>query len=245
LRDLPWDEYRAFVLQLFQCREERNSIRGVRFDGFLGDDPVLVYDFRAHGGARIGDAFIADLSELCGSSLGPRCFIVAPALAVEPYEDYIEAGETRFFFLRIPYSIIAELHKRAFSELRQPDSAEAVNEFIESVGFDFIQPPRVECRYTRTGDAFVVKVEEFESEAYAATDSEENISDLAMVMVDADYDEEIFDLDAVFYAEGLQENDWSFELRASSAGEQLMLIYLDVYGNEHREVKKRADFTAP
>jgi hypothetical protein len=245
LRGLPWEEYRAFVLQLFQCREQPISIRGVVFDGFLTDDPVLVYDFHAHKAARLGEAFVADLAGLCGGSLGRRCFIIAPALAVEPYEDYIEVDETRFFFLRIPYSIIAELHKRGFSELRQPDSVRAVNEFVESVGFDFIQPPRVECRYTRATNVLRVQVVEFESEAYAASDSEENISDLAMVMVDADYDGEIFDLDAVFYAEGLQDDQWSFELADADVGEHLMLIYLDVYGNEHRETKKRTDFKRP
>jgi len=245
LRGLPWDDYRSFVLQLFQCREHSTSIRGLAFDGFLGDDPVLVYNFHSHEGARIGESFVADLAELGGSSLGSRVFIIAPALAVEPYEDYVEVGHTRFFFLRIPYSIIAELHKRAFSELRQPDSADAVNEFVESVGFDFIQPPRVECRYIRGSDAIRVEVIEFESEAYAATDSEEDISDLAMIMVDADYDGEIFDLDAVFYAEDLQDGDWSFELDLVTVGKKVMLIYLDVYGNEHREVKKRSEFKRP
>jgi hypothetical protein len=243
LRSLPWDDYRAFVLQLFQCRREEASLGGVHFDGVLGDDRVLVYDFNAHDGARIGQSFVEDIAELAGSRLGARCFIVAPALAVEPYEDYIDVGDTRFFFLRIPYSIIAELHKRAFTELRQPQSVDDVNEFIESVGFDFIQPPRVECDYSSADGALSIQIRAFESEAYAASYSEENISDLAMVMVDLNYDSDIFDLDEVFYGEDLAEKSWTIELNAGDVGDEIMLVYLDVYGNEHRELKTPADFT--
>ncbi len=245
LRKLPWNEYRVFVLQLFQCREERATLKGVTFDGLLGDHRVLVYDFRSHETARIGQSFVEDLAALCGPALGSRCFIVAPALAVEPYEDYIDVDDTRFFFLRIPYSIIAELHKQAFSELRQPASAEAVNAFVDSVGFDFIQPPRVECLFERVGDQLLVRVTAFESEAYAARDSEEDIANLAMVMVDYDYDNKIFDLDAVFFADELAGRDWSFEIDAEAVGEQMMIIYLDVFGNEHREIKRPSAFKRP
>ena len=245
LRNLPWDEYRTFVLQLFQCRAEPATLRGISFDGLVGDHRVLVYDFRTHETARIGQSFVEDLAMLCGPALGDRCFIIAPALAVEPYEDYIDVGETRFFFLRIPYSIIAELHKRAFSELRQPASADGVNGFVDSVGFDFIQPPRVECTYERVNNALHVRVTAFESEAYAAHESEEDIANLAMVMVDVDYDNEIFDLDAVFFADELASRDWSFEIDAGDAGTQMMIIYLDVFGNEHREVKRPSAFDRP
>ena len=88
---------------------------------------MLVYNFKDHPEAKIGRPFVEDIASLCRDRLGPRCFIIAPALAVEPYEDYLDVEGTRFFFLRIPYSIIAELHKRAFSELRQPTSEAAAN----------------------------------------------------------------------------------------------------------------------
>lgn len=242
IRDLPWLEYRQFALQLFQCRPSEECISGVTFDGYLGEHPVLVYNFTEHEGAKIGEEFVNDLAALCKGRLGPRCFIIAPALAVQPYEDYLDVDGTRFFFLRIPYSIIAELHKRAFSELRQPDSKGMTNASIDSVGFDFIQPPRVECDYTRVDEVLVVTVLEFESEAYAAVQSDADIADLAMVMVDYDYDGEIFDLDSVRYCEDLETVGYRIEIPVEEAGGHLMLIYLDVYGNEHREVKGPSDF---
>jgi DNA modification methylase len=245
IRRLPWDEYRTFALQLFQCRPDETRIGGVTFDGYIGDNLVLVYNYHEHPGARIGEAYVNDLSAICRGRLSSRCFIVAPALAVEPYEDYLDVDGTRFFFLRIPYSIIAELHNRAFSELRQPDSKEMTNATIDSVGFDFVQPPRVECDYIREGENLVVTVREFESEAYAAVESDADIADLAMVMVDYGYDGKIFDLDAVYYREDLEDGGYRIEIPADQVAKQLMLIYLDVFGNEHREVKRSANFRAP
>lgn len=243
VRALPWDEYRRFALELFQCREERKRLGGVTFDGVLGDDRVLIYDYRKHDeDEKIGGGFVESISQKCGSRLGSRCFIIAPALVVEPYEDYIDLHGVRYFFLRIPYSIIAELHKREFSELRQPTSELTANATIDSVGFDFVQPPRVDCTYTRDREDLTVKIVEFESEAYGARLSDVDIQDLAMVMIDFDFDGRVFNLDAVAWAEDLERRGWEVRIPSAEVGEQLLLIYLDVYGNEHREVKVLSDF---
>jgi len=89
LRDLPREQYVEFVLQLFQCRRKSQDISGVAFHGLLRDDPVLVYDFKEHPRAQIGQQYVEDLNSLCRGRLGARCFIVAPASTVEPYEDYL------------------------------------------------------------------------------------------------------------------------------------------------------------
>jgi hypothetical protein len=236
LRELPRTEYVDFVLEMFQCRKVSHDIGGVTFDGFIGDDPVLVYDFKKHPDGRIGEQFVEDLASVCRGALGTRCFIIAPATTVEPYEDYLTIGDTRFFFLRIPYSVIAELHKKAFSDLRQPTSEGRTNAAVDAVGFDFIQPPNVSCRFISHDDTLEMQVETFESEAFAAVPSTENIADLAMVLVDYAYDDEVFNLRAVHFAEDLASHGWRFSIPRAAAGEQLMFVYVDLYGNEHREV---------
>jgi site-specific DNA-methyltransferase (adenine-specific)/adenine-specific DNA-methyltransferase len=242
LRDLARSQYVDFVLQLFQCRREPVTISGVTFQGFIAYDPVLVYDFTKDPEAQIGVDFVKDLEGLCRRRLGDRCFIIAPASLVEPYEDYVTVGETRFFFLRVPYSVIAELHRKAFSELRQPQSLAATNAPIDSVGFDFIQPPRVVTRFLRD-DAFVlVRIEQFESDAFAATSSKENINDLAMVLVDRHYNGDCFVATDFFFANDLSAQGWEIRLPVGGLGDRLMFIYLDVFGNEHREARPLADF---
>ena len=243
LRALDWPRFRVFALGLFQCRDEPTDIGGFEFDGLFQDDPVHVFNFGQHDGeVKIGSEYLRDLAEIAGPGLGGRCFIIAPALSVEPYEDYLDLGGTRFFFLRIPYSVIAELHKRAFSELRQPASEDVANATIDSVGFDFINPPSVTCAFVETDSEFQVQIKRFESRAFQAEESEEAIADLAMVMVDYNYDGEIFDLDAALFADDLAESDWIFGIAKEEAGEQIMIVYLDIFGNEHRETKAPGEF---
>ena len=68
---------------------------------------------------------------------------------------------------------------------------------------------------------------------------------LAMVMVDYEYDDAVFDVVDVFYADELAKKGFRFSLPEKAVGKQLMLIYVDVYGNEHREVKTREALALP
>jgi hypothetical protein len=245
LRSLEWPEYRRFVLELFQCRDEPHKLGGVAFDGYLGDDPAFVYDFRDAPETTIGPAFAGDLRRLAGNALGDRCFVIAPAALVEPYEDYIDVDETRFFFLRIPYSVIAQIHRRTFSELRQPSSEDLTNALVDSVGFDFIQPPKIRCRYEEGATDLQVVIDAFESRAYpSATSGDDPVRDLAMVMVDSDYLGDVLDVDFVFWQDDLANAGWRLSLPLDRVGSRLMFVYLDVFGNEYREIKSRADFAA-
>jgi hypothetical protein len=242
LKNLSWEQYVEFVLQLFQCRKDLHELGGVEFQGFIGDDSVLVYDFTRNPKSRIGRPFVQDIADLCRGRLGSRCFIIAPAGSVEPLEDFVELGGTRFYFLRVPYSVIAELHKKRFTDLRQPTSSFRVNAPIDSVGFDFVQPPIVECEYARGKEALEVRVTSFESEAYSSIPSEAGLSDLAMVLVDTDYDDDVFDLDFVFFAEDLKVADWTFALPIASVKQNIAIVYIDVHGNELRETRRASDF---
>lgn len=242
VRALDWPAYRRFVLELFQCRDEPHNLGGVVFDGYLGDDSTLVYDFTSAPDATIGANFAEDLRRLAGGGLGNRCFIIAPAALVEPYEDYLDVDGTRFFFLRIPYSVIAQVHSRTFSELRQPQAEDLTNALVDSVGFDFIQPPRVSCSYGQTDDGLEVVVREFHSRAYASTPENGEISNLAMVMVDLDFGGEVLDVDLVFWGDELKAADWRLVIDSNAVGARLMFVYLDVFGNEYREVKTRDEF---
>jgi len=55
-------------------------------------------------------------------------FIIAPALTFDFQQDYIDKDGVRYYALRIPYSIINELHQREFTALKQPSDEMAVND---------------------------------------------------------------------------------------------------------------------
>lgn len=69
-----------------------------------------------------------------------------------------------------------------------------------------------------------------------------NRESLSMVMVDFSYDGEIFNLDKVYYASEIEKNDWKVFLPKEEFKKQIMIIYLDIYGNEYREIKSLKDF---
>ena len=254
LKQLPWEEYRDFVLKLFQCRDERHRIAGVELDGYLGADDVLVFNYQKYKDAVLDRGFIDDLYSILGDKIGRRFFIIAPAASVMFLEDYIEKGSTRYFLLRIPYSIIDELHRKGFTHIKQPVSEMDVNNTVDAVGFDFIQTPDVECEYYlgepkgqvglgHSGRGAVIRIKKFESNIISKKPLHyENLKTLSMVMVDYSYDGEVFNFADVFYAEDLKKQDYEIRFDSNKLDGQMMIIYIDIFGNEKREVKRLKDF---
>jgi site-specific DNA-methyltransferase (adenine-specific)/adenine-specific DNA-methyltransferase len=254
VKDLPWDNYREFVLKLFQCRDEPHRIAGVELDGYLGADSVMVFNYKKHKDVILDRGFIDDLHKILGDKVGYRFFIIVPAASVMFFEDYIEKGKTKYFVLRIPYSIIDELHRKGFTHIKQPIREADVNDTIDAVGFDFIQIPDMECDYfiedkkeqmemDKSNKETVIKINKFKSNILSKKPLKfENRETLSMVMVNYDYDGEVFDFDDVFYAEDLKKNEWEVRFDADKIDGQIMIIYIDIFGNEKREVKRLKDF---
>ncbi len=149
LKDLPWESWRFFALQLFQCRDEPHIIGGIKLDGYLKGASVLVFNHMKEKGTRIDDGTVESLHEALGTRVGRKLFIIAPALTFDFQQDYIDLDGVRYYALRIPYSIIHELHQREFTALKQPSDEMAVNDTVEAVGFDFIRTPELKFDYVR------------------------------------------------------------------------------------------------
>ncbi len=254
IKELPWEQYREFALKLFQCRDERHEISKIELDGYLGADNVMVFNYQKHKDAVLDRDFIDDLHKYLGDKIGRRFFIIAPTATVQFLEDYIEKGKTKYYVLRIPYSIIEEIHNRGFSKIKQPVSEMDVNDTVDAVGFDFIQVPTVECDYFiddkngqleigKSSKECVIKIEKFESRVISRKPLEfANLETLSMVMLDYDFDGDVFDLDEVFYAEELKKNGYEVRFDEDKVKGQIMIIYIDIFGNEKREVKTLSDF---
>lgn len=255
VKALPWDKYRKFVLKLFQCRDEAHRIAGVELDGYLGRDSVMVFNYKKHKDVILDRGFIDDLHKILGDKVGYKFFIIAPAASVMFFEDYIEKGKTKYFALRIPYSIIDELHRKGFTHIKQPIREADVNDTIDAVGFDFIQIPQVECDYfieskngqigmNKSNKEAVIKIRKFKSDILSKKPLKfENRETLSMIMVNYNYYDDIFNFDDVFYAEDIKKQDWEVHFDTDKIDGRLMIIYIDVFGNEKREVKSLRDFT--
>lgn len=212
---------------------------------------MLVFNHLQQGGVVLDYGFVDDLHNQIGGKVGSRFFIIAPAASVTFLEDYLDRGNTRYYILRIPYSIINELHTRDFEAITQPIDENQVNETVEAVGFDFMRLPIIECDYLaeKAGDGavndVVIHLKTFKSKALVKGATQKgNRETLSMVMIDYDYDGEgeTFEMDAAFYAGDIEKNGWKIRLPAAQIGQQMMIIYIDIYGNEYKEVKTLADF---
>ena len=256
IKELPWEQYRDFALKLFQCRDEKHTISGINLDGYLGPYDVLVFNYQKYKDVSLDYEFIDDLHSALGDKIGKWFFIITPAANVQFLEDYVERDGIKYFILRIPYSIIEEIHQKGFSSIKQPTDERAVNDIMEAVGFDFIQVPKVRCRYylakskgmgplklDKGKTEAVIKIKTFESETLSKEARNlKNLESLSMVMVDYDYNGKVFDLDDVFYAEDIKKQNYEIRFDPNKIKGQMMIIYMDIFGNEKREIKGKKDF---
>ncbi len=239
-------DYKKFVLELFNAEPCDNKIKGVQMHGILNNRPVMVFsqkDYLTH-------EFIDDLHKTVGSGLKDEMYIIAPMSVVRFNEDYVQKGKIRYNILRVPYSIIQKIQDKGYVRGLQPLSKDKINQTIESVGFDFIYPPKVECEYyqSKEGELFdqlVIKINKFEPVQISKKPVEfqdPKKESLAMVMIDKDYDGKVFDMDHYFFNDEIFKNDFKVVFPKDKAGQKIMIIYLDILGNEKIEIKDIKDF---
>jgi len=252
MSELPFEDYRAFAMQLFQVRDNRHSLAGIELDGYKGEYDALIFNFKKQPDVVLDEGYIKSLHQYLSSRARSEFYIIAPASRVTFLEDYIDHGNTRYYVLRIPYSIIDELHDRPFQEIQQPVDEGDVNNTVEAVGFDFVIPPEAKLTYTmerKPGELLTlatITIKKFKSQAITKRPRIfQNRETISMVMVDYDYKgngEGVFDLDVAFYRDEIEKDGWKVRLDQSQFGEKIMIIYMDIFGNELREVKIPADF---
>jgi len=241
------DQYKDFVLELFGCQKREHKINGLQMHGTLNNRSVMVFDKKDY----LTYEFIDDLHGVLGSSIKDTLYLIAPAGIVGFAEDYVEMGNARYTILRIPNSIIEHIKEKNFSRLQQPRSAADINQTIDSVGFDFIYPPNVESNYymenpveTLIDTQYIIEIEDFEPIQLGTkiVDFKDPKSEsLAMVMIDTDYDGDVFKMDKYLFGDEITKSDFKITID-DEVGKKVMIIYLDIFGNEKREILSKSDF---
>jgi DNA modification methylase len=241
LEKLSFHEFQSFCLDLFGCRRRNHTISEVAMAGTRKGAPVHFFPYDKTD-AVMGRDYIESLHERIGSKVSGSVCIVAPVAACDPglFEDIVQLGKVSYFILRVPYSVIEALHDRGFEHIEQPASAERINDPLDAYGFDFIELPEVGMHTEFDAESLRLHIESFMRGGLDPDDFEElpdaGRGDLAMVMVDAKYDSELFRLSHWQFADELKAADWTFSLPFAECGNRLMLVFLDTHGNERREV---------
>ncbi|CAG1021328.1 Modification methylase DpnIIB [Methylococcales bacterium] len=258
---LQKDEYIRFVKDLFEIEETKTTkIGGVEIDGKKREFYAKIFPYWDLKNASVDEKYLQELHKSIGKKVDGRFYIIAPANNVDFISDYHEIGDVRYYFLKVPYQIIKELHKVQFKKFRQPQSKSQINDLDEAIGFHFIRQPEVKSEIKKLKDKVVLKIKKFES-AYSQDETGEklkNFESLAMLLVDLNYDGEKFMMTNYYFAQDLlnhktndeeeSEEEIKKELKKqkeiikefpkNDCGKEIMAIYVDIYGNEFREVFK-------
>ena len=166
----------------------------------------------------------------------------------------------RYYFLKVPYQIIKERHRVQFKKLRQPQSKKNINDLDEAIGFHFVRQPEVRSEVVTAKGESTLRITEFRS-AYSQDETGEkleNFESLAMLLFDHQYDGNEFIMDKYLFADGLtaidpeeqtetedlvrselsKKDSLEVTLPVEAKNGHTMVIYIDIYGNEFREVIK-------
>jgi len=257
--NLEWEQYKPFVAQLFGVRVEKHKIYGFEADGYIGVHSAFIWDYPNQKNLVLDREYIKTLHTVLGGKAGDRFYVIAPVSSMGFMEDEIELDNTTYVLLKVPLSVLkALIEKGDPGSVKQPVSEADVNEVIDAVGFDFISQPEVKVSYHRRKPENVnllnagkndwsIEISSFKSNTLVYDPEDfENFETFSMVLVDADYNEDYFNLGKVIWAGDVvnEERDKAV-IRISEdefTGKKMMIIFIDRYGNELKVVKTKKDF---
>lgn len=234
------DQWKEFSLQVFKCEDEPHEIGKIQMDGYKNGSSVIVLG--QEDTARVTEDYIKELHGRIGKKAGENVYIIAPWSRFGFMQDWVEIRKVRYHALRIPC-----LNKPNFSPLSQPASQSEINQLVQSGEFSFIHRPEVQFSSGIKGGNGYVKLTKFQDMENRG-DVSEKFGAFAMLMIDCDYkpsgrDEEAsaFHVGEVFFADEISKN-WTASFPANRIGDHLMLIFVDKYGNEARELISKPKF---
>ena len=267
LNQLDRHKYRTFVLNLFDIDDKPININGIHVDGQRFGYYAMIWNFWDFKESEVDEDFLNDLHSSLHGRIGNRFYIIAPANQVGFIADYHEIENVRYYFLKVPYQIIQELHKKEFARFRQPQSKNKINDLGDAVGFHFMRQPKVES---------ILKGNELVVSHFTSLYSEEgtgrdmaNFESLSMVLWDANYNGSEFLMTGSVFAADLiasrkqkqktlekaeseggnlfieqlrQELTHQSDLRIllGSVGARVAVVFIDIYGNEFKMEFKTA-----
>lgn len=246
--NLEWDKYKHFVSQLFEFDQKEFKSSGITFDGEKRGFPVKIFNYIEHKESGVDNNYISELHKNIKGKRYSRVYIVAPATRVDFIADYEEINDTKYYFLKVPYEMIEELHKTPFTKSRQPRSKDDVNDIEEMKGFQFIYTPEVECELEIIEQEAILRVSKFISDPLNGSVSD-NFSTLSSIFVNYDYNGKEFLLDDVIFWNEIESNnekdddtkinykdkdiiDIEWRLPLESLGNKIVFVFTDIYGND-------------
>ncbi len=258
-------KYLDFVSSLFEVDLNEYKISGFNFEGKKDNYPVIIFDYNKYKNSSIDENYLQDIHRNIGKKVGSRVYIVAPINYIDFVDDFIEIDNIRYYFLKIPYHIINELHKKPFVKVRQPQSKKRINDIEEAIGFHFKRAPEVKASIKKEKNSINLiiksfKTKELQSDKAKEEKSFENFETLSAIFIDKTYNGKSFEMDEVFFADDLlpkkkktnilddenileelkelSKTGIKIPLNKNELKKQIMVVFTDIYGNDFTQTFK-------
>jgi site-specific DNA-methyltransferase (adenine-specific)/adenine-specific DNA-methyltransferase len=254
--NLHWEQYKEFVMKLFEVRKNEHTINGFKVDGYIGVHSAFIWNYPEKKNITIDQEYVNELHNYLKGKAGDRFYVIVPTQSVNFMQDEIKLGDTVYTFLKVPVSVLIRLIQSGeLSSFKQPKSEDNVNEVIDAFGFDFVSQPQVKYTLHKQKkmngmfetDQFTIKLSEFYSDGllYSPEDFK-NFETLSLVLIDLDFESDTFILDMHFWGKDLIKNETTpVEISIDAEKwkkERLAVIFIDEYGNEKKLVLDKKDF---
>jgi DNA modification methylase len=194
-------------------------------------DPVEVYPVWEDAylkEVRIDADYLQGILDQSGGKLSGDYYIITPETCTtigDTEMDNAQGQKVSFHILSFPYKVLEEF-ARSRQLQEQPSSEGDINNLISSVGFYFNEQVEADLVFTADG----LRITRFETNALdGAGNRFEGLDGLAMVLIDKDYDGEVFKMESAVYAKQVNK-DGSFSI--DDLTQRVGVIIIDKHGNE-------------
>ncbi len=179
---------------------------------------------------RIDENYLKGIILQSRGKLKGNYYIITPETCTVAGDTTMKnsAGNDVYFkMLKFPYKILEDV-SRNFQIQQQPSSQENVNNLINSTGFYFNDDVEIEVEKTRQG----LRITRFETKILDKQEKRlKGLDGLAMLLVDVDYNGEIFDMDRTVFAKDIGDDG---KIRMTGLTESVAVIAIDKHGNESK-----------
>ncbi|HRZ84604.1 MAG TPA: DNA methyltransferase [Candidatus Dojkabacteria bacterium] len=237
------EAYISFVLALFGIteREETDKFKLPNIYGIKEGNPVEVFPIWKDEylkDIRIDNEYLKSIITASGNKLKGDYYIIAPEtcdLVGETDLDNGSGGKVHFKILTFPYKVLEEI-SRQYQLSEQPSSSGDINNLISSTKFYFNEEVNISITRCKEG----LKIESFETNITDAKgNSFEGLDGLSMVLIDKDYDGEVFTMEEAVYLKDIEtdpEKEGYGVIKVKDLTEKVGLIAIDKHGNESKLV---------
>lgn len=234
--DMNFEEYKEFCSHLFNFTLNEKIVNEMKIDGIKDGAFVEIFPYQDYidEDVKIDTDYINMVHNELSDYIKDKYYIITPANYISFKEDYKDIGDIRYYFLKIPYHMINELHKARFERTKSPISRDNINNINYAIGFHFKIPPEIKSEISKTRNGIQLKIKSF-IQMENNPHKKDSFDNLSSIYIDKNYKNNFILSESYFNKDFNIKNNEIF-INIDDVGEQVFIIYSDLNGNEFKEL---------